>query len=92
MVVVLGGARENKGKGGMSVRTVDIIVAVLLVIGGINWGLVGLLQFDLVAALFGEASPLSRMVYVAVGLCAVYQAVQWKAIQRRWGMVPALAR
>jgi len=74
------------------VRTVDIIVAVLLVIGGINWGLVGLLQFDLVAALFGEASPLSRMVYVAVGLCAVYQAVQWKAIQRRWGMVPALAR
>jgi hypothetical protein len=92
MVVVLGGARENQGKGGMSVRTVDIIVAVLLVIGGINWGLVGLLQFDLVAALFGEASPLSRMVYVAVGLCAVYQAVQWKAIQRRWGMVPALAR
>ncbi len=73
-------------------RTVDIIVAVLLVVGGINWGLVGLFQFDLVAALFGEASPLSRMVYTMVGLCAVYQAVQWKAIQRRWGMVAAMAR
>jgi uncharacterized protein len=76
----------------MSVRTVDIIVAVLLVIGGINWGLVGFFQFDLVAALLGEASPLSRLVYAVVGLCAVYQAVQWKAIQRRWGMVAAMAR
>ena len=73
-------------------RTVDIIVAVLLVVGGINWGLVGLFHFDLVAALFGESSPLSRMVYTMVGLCAVYQAVQWKAIQRRWGMVAAMAR
>ena len=73
-------------------RTVDIVVAVLLVVGGINWGLVGFFQFDLVAALFGAASPLSRMVYAMVGLCAVYQAVQWKAIQRRWGMVPAMAR
>jgi uncharacterized protein len=74
------------------VRTVDIIVAALLVVGGINWGLVGLFQFDLVAALFEEASPLSRMVYAMVGLGAVYQAVQWKAIQRRWEMVAAMAR
>ena len=73
-------------------RTIDVIAAVLLVVGGLNWGLVGLLQFDLVAALFGEASPISRLVYLAVGLCAVYQALQWKAIQRRWGMEPALAR
>ena len=72
-------------------RTIDIVVAVLLVIGGLNWGLVGLLQFDLVAAVFGEASAVSRLVYVIVGLCAVYQAVQWRAIQRRWGMMPAMA-
>jgi uncharacterized membrane protein YuzA (DUF378 family) len=83
---------EKKGCGGISVRTLDIIVAVLLVVGGINWGLVGILQFDLVALLFGEASLLSRIVYAVVGLCAVYQAVQWRAIQRRWGMVPAMAR
>jgi uncharacterized membrane protein YuzA (DUF378 family) len=81
-----------KQEGGIAVRTVDIIVAVMLVVGGINWGLVGFLQFDLVATLFGEASPLSRVVYAMVGLCAAYQAVQWKAIQRRWGMVPIMAR
>ena len=73
-------------------RNIDVVVAGLLVVGGLNWGLVGLLQFDLVAALFGEDSAASRLVYVVVGLCAVYQAVQWKAIQRRWGMVPEMAR
>jgi uncharacterized membrane protein YuzA (DUF378 family) len=74
------------------VRTIDIIAAALLIVGGLNWGLVGFLGVDLVAMLFGEASPFSRMVYAMVGLCAVYQAVQWKAIQRRWGMVPVIAR
>ena len=67
-------------------RALDVIVAVLLVIGGLNWGLVGFFQFDLVAAIFGgQEAILSRAVYAVVGLCAVYQAIQWKAIQRRWG-------
>jgi uncharacterized protein len=72
-------------------KTLDVIVAVLLVVGGLNWGLVGFFDFDLVAALFGHGSPLSRSVYALVGLCAVYQAIQWRAIQRRWGVVPAMA-
>jgi uncharacterized protein len=62
----------------------DVAAAVLLVIGGINWGVVGLTGGDLVGALFGQLSPLSRAVYLVVGLAGVYQAVQWKAIQRRW--------
>ena len=70
----------------------DVIAAVLLVVGGLNWGLVGLLHFDLVAKLFGEMSLLSRVVYSLVGLAAVYQAASWKAIQKRWGTMPALAR
>jgi uncharacterized membrane protein YuzA (DUF378 family) len=78
--------------GGEAMRTIDVVVAVLLVIGGLNWGLVGWRQFDLVAAVFGEASTVSRLVYIIVGLCAVYQAVQWRAIQRRWGMMPAMGR
>jgi len=45
---------------------------------------VGAANFDLVATIFGEMSPLSRLVYVVVGLAAVYQALQWKAIQNRW--------
>jgi uncharacterized membrane protein YuzA (DUF378 family) len=43
----------------------------LLVVGGLNWLLVGLLNFDLVAAIFGEMSPASRIVYVLVGLSAI---------------------
>lgn len=62
----------------------DILAAILLVVGGLNWGLVGGFDFDLVAALFGDGSALSRVVYVVVGLAAVYQALQWKAIQTRW--------
>lgn len=51
----------------------DWIAMVLLIIGGINWGLVGLAQFDLVAAIFGgEDSTLSRLIYILVGLAALY--------------------
>lgn len=67
-------------------KTLDVIVAVLLVVGGLNWGLVGAFGFDLVAALFGEMSAVSRLVYVLVGLSAVYQALAFKAIQARWRM------
>lgn len=63
----------------------DVFVAVLLVIGGLNWGLVGFFGFDLVASIFGGMSIFSRIVYAVVGLCAIYQVFQWKSIQRRWG-------
>ena len=65
-------------------KTLDIIAAVLLVIGGLNWGAVGATGSDLVGALFGNLSPASRAVYLLVGLAAVYQALQWRAIQHRW--------
>jgi uncharacterized membrane protein YuzA (DUF378 family) len=71
-------------------KKLDVIAAVLLVIGGLNWGVVGLTGSDLVGALLGNLSPASRAVYLLVGLAALYQAVQWKAIQHRWQ--PALAR
>lgn len=67
-------------------KAFDAIVAALLVIGGLNWGLVGLFRFDLVAAVLGDMTILSRIIYVVVGLGAIYQALQWKAIQRRWGL------
>ena len=62
----------------------DVIAAILVVVGAVNWGLVGLLQLDLVAMIFGDMSAISRMVYVLVGLAGAFQAIQWKAIQRRW--------
>jgi uncharacterized protein len=70
-------------------RGLDITTAVLLIIGGLNWGLVGIAEFDLVAALFGTMSPISRLVYTLVGLSALYQALQWRAMHRRWVTAPA---
>lgn len=70
-------------------KSLDIAAAVLLVVGGLNWGLVGAFQFDLVATLFGTLSVLSRTVYVLVGSAALYQALQWRAVQRRWSLSPA---
>jgi uncharacterized membrane protein YuzA (DUF378 family) len=54
-------------------RAFNIITQVLLIVGGLNWLLVGAFDFDLVAALFGDMSALSRVVYVLVGLSAIYQ-------------------
>ena len=71
-------------------KKLDVIAAVLLVIGGLNWGVVGLTGSDIVGTLLGNLSPASRVVYILVGLAALYQAAQWKAIQHRWQ--PALAR
>ena len=49
------------------------ITQILLIIGGLNWGLVGVFSFDLVAAIFGEMTIVSRVVYALVGISAVYQ-------------------
>lgn len=71
-------------------KTLDIIMAALLVVGGLNWGLVGILNFDLVATIFGDMSALSRIVYAVVGIAAVYYGASWKAMQRRWGLALAM--
>jgi uncharacterized membrane protein YuzA (DUF378 family) len=66
-------------------KKLDVTVAILLVVGGLNWGLVGLFGFDLVATIFGgQSALLARVVYTLVGVCALYQAMSWKSIQRRW--------
>jgi len=56
-------------------KIVNTVTLVLLIVGGLNWGLVGLFGFDLVAAIFGEMSPLSRVVYTLVGASALWQLV-----------------
>lgn len=50
----------------------DWVAMVLLIVGGLNWGLVGLFNYDLVAQLFGTQTAFSRIVYVVVGLSALY--------------------
>ncbi|WP_293860428.1 DUF378 domain-containing protein [uncultured Alsobacter sp.] len=53
-------------------KTVNVIAMILLIVGGLNWGLVGLFSFDLVAAIFGAGSTLARIVYILVGLSALW--------------------
>ncbi len=65
-------------------KKLDIVFGTLLVIGGLNWGLMGLFDFNLVAAIFGQMSFLSRIIYILVGAAAVYDIVTIKAIWKRW--------
>ena len=67
-------------------KTLDVVVAALLVIGGLNWGLVGIFDFDVVAAIFGEMAVISRLIYILVGLAALYDLLMIKAIWKRWGV------
>lgn len=53
-------------------KTIDYIALVLVVIGAINWGLVGILDFDLVRVLFGDMSILSRIIYILIGVAGLY--------------------
>jgi uncharacterized membrane protein YuzA (DUF378 family) len=74
-------------------KAIDVLAAILVVVGGLNWGLVGLFQFDLVAAIFGGGSAfLARLVYILVGLSAAYQALRLKAIQKRWAVGGVVAQ
>jgi hypothetical protein len=79
-------------------KKLDVLAAVLVVVGALNWGLVAVAKFDLVATIFGmrfgETSVISSVVYGLVGLSGLYQAVSWKAIQRRWHgeLAPGRAR
>jgi uncharacterized membrane protein YuzA (DUF378 family) len=57
-------------------KKLDVLAAVLLIVGGLNWGLVAIAEFDLVAAIFGldfgETNAATRVVYGLVGLAAIY--------------------
>jgi uncharacterized protein len=67
------------------VRIIDGIARLLIVVGGLNWGLVGLFKFDLVAWIcggldFGQTNAVSHIIYVAVGLAALYELVRLPAL------------
>ena len=61
-------------------KAVKVVALILLIVGGLNWGFVGFLGFDLVAALFGSMSLISRIVYALVGISAIIVAIDAKKI------------
>ena len=68
-------------------KAINLLATVLVLVGGLNWGLVAIAEFDLVAWIvgltFGETNAVSRVVYGLVGLSAVYLAAQLPALARR---------
>ena len=60
----------------------DWVALVLLIIGGLNWGLLGAIGIDLVAALLGNGSPLARGIYLLVGVAALYGLVMMARLGR----------
>ncbi len=63
-------------------KALTSLALILLVVGGLNWGLVGFFSFDLVEAIFGEMTTISRVVYALVGLSAVLIAIRLPKIIR----------
>ena len=55
-----------------NLSALDWLALILVVVGALNWGLVGLFKFDLVAAILGDMSLLSRFVYILVGASAIF--------------------
>ena len=53
-------------------KVIDKIALVLIIIGAINWGLIGFFQFDLVATIFGDMSAFSRIIYALVGISGLW--------------------
>jgi uncharacterized protein len=71
-----------------------MLALVLTIVGALNWGLVGLFRFDLVAAIFGgmefgETNVGSRIVYSVVGLSAIYLLARMRAVVAGWDRVPS---
>lgn len=64
-------------------KTLDILSLILVIVGGLNWGLVGILNFDLVATIFGDMSALSRIVYSLVGVSAIYLLTQFASFSKK---------
>jgi uncharacterized protein len=73
-------------------KPLDLLATTLLIIGGLNWGLVAVANFDLVSAItgagwFGSKNALGALIYGLVGLAALYQAARVPALGRRAGVV-----
>ncbi|MCX6720352.1 MAG: DUF378 domain-containing protein [Candidatus Staskawiczbacteria bacterium] len=56
----------------MKITSIDWVALVLTIIGGLNWGLVGLFNYNLVDGIFGVASVISNIIYILVGLSAIW--------------------
>lgn len=64
-------------------RRLDIIAEVLVIIGALNWGIIGVTDYNVIGSMFGMMSALTRIIYTLVGIAAIYHIFQWKAMKMR---------
>jgi uncharacterized membrane protein YuzA (DUF378 family) len=67
----------------MKLSVLDTVALILVIVGGLNWLLVGLFEYDLVAAIFGAMSVISKIVYILVGLSAIWMAVTMPKLEKK---------
>ncbi|OHB76863.1 MAG: hypothetical protein A2Z25_14160 [Planctomycetes bacterium RBG_16_55_9] len=65
-------------------KSVDILAYALLMLGALNWGLMGVFGIDAVAGIFGHMTAPTRIIYVLVGLAAIYDLLSLPSIFKRW--------
>ncbi|RZL09752.1 MAG: DUF378 domain-containing protein [Rubrivivax sp.] len=75
---------DNTSRSSSTLKALGSIALILLIVGGLNWAMVGLFEVDLVAALFGAMTALSRLIYVLVGAAALYGLVLLVQLNRRF--------
>ncbi len=68
---------------GLIMKFLDVLCAILVIVGGLNWGIIGVSNFNLVDSLL-SGIHLVRVAYILVGLSAIYQIFSIKGIQKRW--------
>jgi uncharacterized protein len=66
------------------VKIIDMIAMILLLFGGLNWGLVGVADFNVIMWVFIAMSTLQHIIYIFIGLAAIWWIVFFKSIRRRW--------
>lgn len=59
-------------------KSIGLIAFILVIIGGLNWGLIGFFKYDLVAAIFGDMTTVSRVIYGLVGIAAIVKLAMCK--------------
>ena len=61
-------------------KIINVIALILVIVGGLNWGLVGAFDFNLVTAIFGDMTVLARVIYILVGISALYSLILLKKV------------
>lgn len=58
-------------------KNLELLATILVLVGGLNWGLVGMFNYNLITSLLGDGSTMTKAVYGLVGICALYQVMQF---------------